>query len=98
LEERAVAHGGPGIEGLCDWLIARTGATPELIGVAIEITHGPVVEALLERGWLAKLLPPDEWPLSALSCLFASFRKTLLNPLRRDCAPLRRWDRRASAA
>ncbi len=34
LGERAVAHGGPGIEELCDWLIARTGATPEVIGVA----------------------------------------------------------------
>src|SRR5438128_11147259 len=41
LGERAVAHGGPGIEELCDWLIARTGATPEVIGVAIEMTHGP---------------------------------------------------------
>src|SRR6266404_2299831 len=33
---RAVAHGGAGIEELCDWLIARTGATPEVNGVAIE--------------------------------------------------------------
>src|ERR1700730_1556272 len=47
LGERAVAHGGAGIEELCDWLIACTGATPEVIGVAIEMTHGPVVEALL---------------------------------------------------
>src|SRR2546428_9766589 len=38
LGERAVAHGGLGIEELCDWLIARTGATPEVIGVAIEMT------------------------------------------------------------
>src|SRR5437899_4337046 len=51
LGERAVAHGGPGLEELCDWLIARTGATPEVIGVAIEMTQGPVVEALLERGF-----------------------------------------------
>src|SRR5204862_125963 len=50
LGERAVAHGGLGIEELCDWLIARTGAAPEVIAVAIEVTHGPVVEALLERG------------------------------------------------
>ena len=60
LEERAVAHGGPGIEGLCDWLIARTGATPELIGVAIEITHGPVVEALLERGFCVYAINPKQ--------------------------------------
>ena len=60
LEERAVAHGGAGIEGLCDWLIARTGATPELIGVAIEITHGPVVEALLERGFCVYAINPKQ--------------------------------------
>src|SRR6202040_3531738 len=55
LGERAVAHGGLGIEELCDWLIARTGATPEVIGVAIEMTQGPVVEALLERGFCASM-------------------------------------------
>src|SRR5438034_2232720 len=38
LGERAVAHGGAGIEELCDWLIARTGATPEVIGVAMAQT------------------------------------------------------------
>jgi hypothetical protein len=38
LGERAVAHGGPGIEELCDWLIARAGATPPT-------SHGTSVEA-----------------------------------------------------
>jgi hypothetical protein len=60
LGERAVAHGGAGIEELCDWLIARTGATPEVIGVAIEITHGPVVEALLERGFSVYGINPKQ--------------------------------------
>src|SRR6266478_3202913 len=41
LGERAVAHGGAGIEELCDWLMARTGATPEVIGVAIGNDPGP---------------------------------------------------------
>src|SRR6266446_10524738 len=58
LGERAVAHGGLGIEELCDWLIARTGATPEVIGVAIEMTQGPVVEALLERGFCVNGINP----------------------------------------
>ena len=58
--ERAVAHGGPGIEKLCDWLIARTGATPEVIGVAIEMTQGPVVEALLERGFCVYGINPKQ--------------------------------------
>src|SRR6266404_1949944 len=60
LGERAVAHGGAGIEELCDWLIARTGATPEVIGVAIEMTQGPVVEALLERGFCVYGINPKQ--------------------------------------
>src|SRR6266516_4076668 len=60
LGERAVAHGGLGIEELCDWLIARTGAAPEVIGVAIEMTQGPVVEALLERGFCVYGINPKQ--------------------------------------
>ena len=60
LGERAVAHGGAGIEELCNWLIARTGATPEVIGVAIEMTQGPVVEALLERGFCVYGINPKQ--------------------------------------
>src|SRR5882724_8232961 len=60
LGERSVAHGRPGIEELCDWLIARTGATPEVIGVAIEMTQGPVVEALLERGFCVYGINPKQ--------------------------------------
>src|ERR1700730_7954011 len=60
LGERAFAHGGAGIEELCAWLIARTGATPEVIGVAIEMTQGPVVEALLERGFCVYGINPKQ--------------------------------------
>ena len=60
LGERAVAHGGAGIEKLCDWLIARTGATPAVIGVAIEMTQSPVVEALLERGFCVYGINPKQ--------------------------------------
>src|SRR5712671_5606545 len=52
LGERAVAHGGLGIEELCDWLIARTGATPEVIGVAIEMTQGPGRRSLVRTRFL----------------------------------------------
>jgi hypothetical protein len=41
-------------------LIARTGATPEVIGVAIEMTQGPVVEALLERGFCVYGINPKQ--------------------------------------
>jgi len=60
LAERAVAHGGAGIAELCDWLIAGTGARPEAIGVAIEVPHGPVVEALLERGFQVLAINPKQ--------------------------------------
>ena len=58
--ERTVAHGGAGIEELCEWLIARTGAKPEAIAVAIEMTQGPVVEALLERGFSVHAINPKQ--------------------------------------
>jgi hypothetical protein len=41
-------------------LPALTGATPEVIGVAIEMTQGPVVEALLERGFCVYGINPKQ--------------------------------------
>jgi transposase len=60
LGERSFAHGGAGLAELCDWLLAKTGATPERIAVAIEVPHGPVVEALLERGFLVHAINPKQ--------------------------------------
>src|SRR5215472_17910554 len=60
LAERAVAHGGAGIAELCDWLLARTAARAEAIAVAIEVPHGPVVEALLERGFRVHAINPKQ--------------------------------------
>jgi len=59
-EQRAVAHAGAGIGELCDWLIVRTGAQAEAIAVAIETPHGPVVEALLERGFQVYAINPKQ--------------------------------------
>jgi len=58
--ERSVAHGGAALGELCDWLIARTGARPEAIAVAIEMPNGPVVEALLERGFWVHAINPKQ--------------------------------------
>src|SRR5262249_41693596 len=49
--ERIVAHGGAGLSDLCDWLLAGTDSQAWAIGVAIETRSGPVVDALLERGF-----------------------------------------------
>jgi len=45
---------------LCDWLIARTGARPEAIAVAIEMPNGPVAEALVERRFRVHAINPKQ--------------------------------------
>src|SRR5258707_6887190 len=56
--EHAFLHGGAGLGALCEWLLAVTGAPAETIAVAIEGPHGPVVETLLERGFLVSASHP----------------------------------------
>ena len=58
--ERAFAHGGAGLTELCAWLLARTGAAPAAIAVAIEVPHGPIVEALLEHGFQVYAINPKQ--------------------------------------
>jgi transposase len=58
--ERDVAHGGAELLELCDWLLTRTAAEPAEIAVAIETPRGPVVEALLERGFQVFSINPKQ--------------------------------------
>jgi hypothetical protein len=58
--ERVLAHGGEGPALLCDWLVEQSGCAPEAIAVAIETPHGPVVEALLERGFGVHAINPKQ--------------------------------------
>ncbi len=58
--ERAFPHGGAGLAALCDWLVEKSGATPEEIAVAIEVPHGPIVETLLERGFVVYAINPKQ--------------------------------------
>ncbi len=60
LGERAFAHGGDGLAELCAWLLATTGAEPAVIAAAIEVPHGPIVEALLERGFQVYAVNPKQ--------------------------------------
>ena len=60
LGERAFPHGGEGLGAMCDWILTTTGALAETIGVAIEVPHGPVVETLLERGFLVHSVNPKQ--------------------------------------
>src|ERR1044072_4883250 len=57
--ERAFAHGGAGLAALCDWLMSMAG-DPGSVAVAIEVPHGPVVDALLDRGFAVHALNPKQ--------------------------------------
>lgn len=58
--ERDVTHGGAGLLELCAWLLEKTGAQPSDIAVAIETPRGPVVDALLERGFQVFAINPKQ--------------------------------------
>src|SRR3954463_6412573 len=57
--ERAFAHGGAGLAALCDWLVSMAG-DPGSVAVAIEVPHGPVVDALLDRGFAVYAIHPKQ--------------------------------------
>jgi transposase len=58
--ERTFEHSGNGLAELCDWLLAKSGAAPGAIAVALEVTFGPLVETLLERGFAVFHLNPKQ--------------------------------------
>lgn len=47
--QRAFAHEAEALGAMVDWLCSQA-ASPQLVAVAIETPHGPVVEALMDRG------------------------------------------------
>src|SRR5690349_23438670 len=58
--EREFAHGGTGLTELRDWLLEKTKAASRQIAVAIETPHGPVVEMLLEHGFVVFAINPKQ--------------------------------------
>lgn len=57
---RDVAHTGEAYAELADWLLRTTGAEPGAIAVAIETTHGPAVDALIDRGFRVFAINPKQ--------------------------------------
>jgi hypothetical protein len=57
--ERAFPHGGAGLAALCDWLVSIAGDAGA-VAVAIEVPHGPVVDALLDRGFAVRAINPEQ--------------------------------------
>jgi transposase len=61
LGEKIFKHGGEGLAEMAAWLLAASGATDSAhIRIAIELPHGPVVEALLERGFAVHAINPKQ--------------------------------------
>ena len=61
IERRDVAHSATAYAELGDWLLRTTGAAPAEIAVAIETTHGPVVDALIDRGFPMRCIIGRGW-------------------------------------
>src|SRR5918998_876149 len=57
--ERAFPHGGAGLAALCGWLVSMAD-DPGSVAVAIEVPHGPVVDALLDRGFAVHAINPKQ--------------------------------------
>ena len=57
--ERGFAHGGAGLAALADWLVSFAGEAAAVAG-AIETPRGPVVESLMERGFVVHAINPKQ--------------------------------------
>src|ERR671910_1317951 len=57
--ERVFPHGGAGLAALCGWLVSMAD-DPGSVAVAIEGPHGPVVDALLDRGFAVHAINPKQ--------------------------------------
>src|SRR3954454_11196678 len=57
--ERAFRHDAAGLSALCDWLVSVAGDAGA-VAVAIEVPHGPVVDALLDRGFAVHAINPKQ--------------------------------------
>jgi hypothetical protein len=58
--QRKFAHGGTGLGDMIAWLPKASGGEPREIFVAIETPHGPIVEAMLERGFNVYSINPKQ--------------------------------------
>ena len=57
--EREFPHSGAGLAELSDWLLSIAG-TANTVAVAIEVPHGPVVDTLIDRGFVVHTINPKQ--------------------------------------
>ena len=60
LGEQVFKHTGEGLARMAGWILKLAQSEPELVQVAIEIPHGPVVESLLNRGFQVHSINPRQ--------------------------------------
>ena len=60
LGERGFTHGGAGLAEMAAWILRLTKTAAEVVHVAIEVPHGPVVESLIERGFAVHAINPKQ--------------------------------------
>lgn len=60
LGESQFEHSGPEINGFVDWLLQTVGDVSSVVAVGVESPHGPVVESLLEHGFVVFHLNPKQ--------------------------------------
>ena len=58
--ERAFEHGGQGLSAMAAWLLSVSAGEAAAVGVAIEVPRGPVVESLMERGFVVHSINPKQ--------------------------------------
>jgi hypothetical protein len=59
--EKIFKHSGEGLAEMAAWLLAASGAGgPSQVSIAIEVPHGPVVETLIERGFIVHAINPKQ--------------------------------------
>jgi transposase len=57
--EREFSHSGTGLAELGNWILSTAGAADGVL-VAVEVPHGPVVDALLDRGFVVYAINPKQ--------------------------------------
>ena len=57
--EREFPHDGAGLSSLCDWLLSSSGPADK-VAVGIEVPHGPVVDSLIDRGFVLHAINPKQ--------------------------------------
>ena len=60
LGERAFEHGGAGLSAMADCLLSLTAGQAGDVGVALETPRGPVVQSLMERGFVVHAINPKQ--------------------------------------